>query len=201
MRHNLLWGGGGLHPPTETGTQAAHPPLMGAARLKRELRGSSSSPRRSDEDHLDLVLQVLDLGVQLGTLLRRDGAGDDGARDAAGAAEGGLGLHKDVRHVLVLAHKRQVEQNLQGLRVGGEDDELGGAAVERLGRLVRALLQLLVVGRLLHQIQDGDGQVLLGQRVGLRVHFFLVSHCKRGSAAAATVAAPGRGGAGGTASA
>ena len=43
------------------------PPLGGAARPKRELRGSSSSSRRSDEDHLDLVLQVLDLGVQLGT--------------------------------------------------------------------------------------------------------------------------------------
>ena len=146
------------------------------AGLKGELRCSSSS-RRLDEDHLNLVLQVLDLGVQLGTwepsqlllvradaripgaslpadarlrgdparqaggvgksvrglgseslspnhraekeavprnrslawvrklsrtLLRRDGAGDDGARDAAGAAKGGLGLDKDVRHVLVL---------------------------------------------------------------------------------------------------
>ena len=32
-----------------------------------------------------------------------------------------------------------MEEDLEGLGVGGEHDELGDAAVERLGRLVRAL--------------------------------------------------------------
>ena len=38
-----------------------------------------------------------------------------------------------------------MEQNLQRLGVRREDDKLGDAAVERLRRLVRALLELLVV--------------------------------------------------------
>ena len=38
-----------------------------------------------------------------------------------------------------------MEQNLEGLGVGGEDDEFRDAAVQRLRGFVRALLQLLVV--------------------------------------------------------
>ena len=38
-----------------------------------------------------------------------------------------------------------MKQNLEGLGVGGEDDKLGDAAVQRLRGFVRALLQLLVV--------------------------------------------------------
>jgi len=40
-----------------------------------------------------------------------------------------------------------VEEDLEGLGVRREDDELGDAAVEGLGGLVRALLELLVVLR------------------------------------------------------
>jgi len=54
----------------------------------------------------------------------------------------------------VLAEERQVEQDLDGLGVGSEDDKFCNAAIERLGRLVRTLLQLLVVACLLHEIQD-----------------------------------------------
>ena len=42
-----------------------------------------------------------------------------------------------------------MEENLERLGVSREDDKLGDAAVEGLGGLVRALLQLLVVRRLL----------------------------------------------------
>jgi hypothetical protein len=69
-------------------------------------------------------------------------AGDDGASDTAGAAQGHLGGHVDVGHVLVLklgirsqcmshmqfvrgrtylAEKREVEENGQGRSVGGQD--------------------------------------------------------------------------------
>ena len=77
---------------------------------------------------------------------------------------------EDVGHVLVLAEQRDVEQDLQRLRVGGEHDELGLAAVEGLGGLVGALAQLLVVDGLLHQVQDLGGERLVRQRVRLRVH-------------------------------
>jgi hypothetical protein len=57
-----------------------------------------------------------------------------------------------------------VEKDGEGSGVGGEDDDLGDAAVESLGGLVGSLLQLLVVRGLLDDIEDllaescvGDG--------------------------------------------
>ena len=64
-----------------------------------------------------------------------------------------------------------MEQDLQGLGVRGQDDELGLAPVEGLCRLVGALPQLLVVGGLLHQVEDLSGEGLVGEGVGLGVDF------------------------------
>lgn len=57
-----------------------------------------------------------------------------------------------------------MEKDGEGSGVGGEDDDLGDAAVESLGGLVGSLLQLLVVRGLLDDIEDllaescvGDG--------------------------------------------
>jgi hypothetical protein len=110
-----------------------------------------------------------------------------GTRDVARAAERDLALDEDVRDILralsarsglkggyahlFLAQQRQVQQNLERLRVGSQNDKLGDAAVERLRRcmpssvprtaarengrtLVRALLQHLIVGCLLHEVHD-----------------------------------------------
>ncbi len=122
---------------------------------------------------------------------------------------------------LVLAQQRQVQEDLEGLRVRSHDDELGDATIQRLGccrwqrgddvrndlaprrdrpagaacgevtvwctafaqggrvvlclqsegcrTLVGALLQLLVVGSLLGDVKDGDGELRIRQREGLRV--------------------------------
>ena len=43
---------------------------------------------------------------------------------------------------LVFAEEREVENDLQGLGVGGKDNQIGKASVEGLGRLVGTLLQL-----------------------------------------------------------
>ena len=43
---------------------------------------------------------------------------------------------------LVFAEEGQVEDDLERLGVGGEDDQVGQPAVKRLGRLVSAFLQL-----------------------------------------------------------
>lgn len=61
---------------------------------------------------------------------------------------------------------------LKRLRISSHDDELGDAAIERLGRLIRPLAQLLVVNRLLDQVQNGLGQMGIGKGVGFGVHFF-----------------------------
>lgn len=61
---------------------------------------------------------------------------------------------RDKTYVLVFAQKRQVQQDRQRRRVGGQDDELADTAVQGLGRLVGALLRLAVVGRLLDQVEE-----------------------------------------------
>lgn len=54
-----------------------------------------------DEQRLDAVLEGVDQVLQLGRLVRQDGAGDDGARDAAGPPQGDLGGDEDVGDVLL----------------------------------------------------------------------------------------------------
>ena len=105
-----------------------------------------------------------------------DGGRDHGPRHAARSAQSLLGLDEDVGHVLVLAQEGDVEEDLQRLGVGGHDDELGDAAVEGLGGLIGALTQLVVVGGLLHEVEDFRGQALVGQRVGLGVNGAVSGH-------------------------
>lgn len=113
------------------------------------------SPREGlDHESLDLVLEAADLVHQVAGLVGGDAGGDDGTADATGTAQGSLGGHVDVGHVLVLAQQRQVQQDGERGGVGGQDDDLGDTAVQRLGGLVGALLQLLVVRRLLDDVED-----------------------------------------------
>lgn len=81
--------------------------------------------------------------------------------------------HKHVGNIFILAQKRQMQKNLDGLRVSCHDDQLRNAAVECLGSLVRALLDLLVVGCLLYQILQGDGEFGIGEWKGFFGHFVL----------------------------
>jgi hypothetical protein len=117
---------------------------------------------RLDLEPLDLVLEGADLAHEVRGLVGGDGAGDDGAGDTAGAAESHLGGNVDVGNVLVLAEEGQVEEDGQGAGVGGQDDDLGDTAVEGLGGLVGALLQLAVVGGLLDEVEDLLGESLVG---------------------------------------
>jgi hypothetical protein len=58
-----------------------------------------------------------------------------------------------------------VKKNLEGLGVGGQNDELGDTTVEGLGGLVGSLLQLTVVGSLLDDVEDllGEGGIREGE--------------------------------------
>lgn len=114
-----------------------------------------------DQESLDLVLEGADLVHEIGSLVGGDGGGDDGAGDTAGTSESGLGWNVDVWDVLILAEEWEVEENLKWIGVGGEDDDLGDSAVEGLGGLVGALLELAVVSSLLDEIEDLLGQSLI----------------------------------------
>lgn len=142
--------------------------------------GRNGGRKGLDHQSLDLVLESADLAHEVGGLVCGDGSGDDGAGDTAGATEGHLGgnvcsiscqlvippcawglVLTDVCDVLVLAEKRDVEEDGKRSGVGGEDDDFGDTTVEGLGGLVGTLLQLTVVGGLLDQIEDvlGEGGV------------------------------------------
>jgi len=93
----------------------------------------SSPPCRLDHQPLNLILQRPYLPHQITRLIRRNAAADNRARDAAGAPQRHLARDVDVGRVLVLAEEREVQEDGEGCRVGGQDDDLGDAAVERFG--------------------------------------------------------------------
>jgi len=115
-----------------------------------------------DQQPLNLILNSPNLRLELTGLITRNTGGDDAPAHAAGTAEGDLARDEDVGDVFVLAEQRKVQQDLERLGVGGHDDELADSAVQRLGGLVGALLELAVVRRLLDYVQD----LLRERRVG-----------------------------------
>lgn len=139
-----------------------HAPRMTQARSTHTLAAAL------DGQTLDLVAEGLDLAGELAGLVGVDRGGNDGAADAAGAAEQRLAGHVDVRGALVLAQERDVQQDGQGLRVGGQDGNLAGAAVQRLGHLVGALFGLANVRRRLQEVENLLGQGGVGQRPSCR---------------------------------
>lgn len=86
-----------------------------------------------------------------------NGTSDDSARDSASSAERNLRRDKDVRNVFILAKQRKMQQDFEGLCISSHDNKFGLSAIESLGCLIGALLHLLIVGGLLHQVKDLDG--------------------------------------------
>ena len=101
--------------------------------------------------------------------MAQDHGGDDVSGNAAGTAQVRLPGHVHVGHVLVLTQEGQVEDDLERLGIGSQDNEVSNTAIERLGSLVRALLHLLVEGGLVAQVDQllGELVVSLGPRAGL----------------------------------
>ena len=95
-----------------------------------------------DLEALDLVLEGADLAHEVGSLVGGDASSDNGSGDTASATESHLRGNVDVGHVLVLAEKRQVEEDSERGGVGRKDDQLANTTVEGLRGLVGALLKL-----------------------------------------------------------
>ena len=120
----------------------------------------------SEQQLLHLVLELLHGVGDRAVVLGEDGDRDDVAGDTASSSEVRLLRDIDVRHVLVFAQERQVEDDLQGLSVGSEDDQVSDTSVESLGGLVGALLEKFEVLGLSKQIKDGLGHGVVSLGVG-----------------------------------
>jgi hypothetical protein len=75
-----------------------------------------------------------------------------------------------VRDILILAKERQVKKDLDRFGIRCQDDQLTDTAVQRLGGLIGSLFDLLVVGCLLDEIQQGDRKIGIGKREGFLGH-------------------------------
>jgi len=119
-----------------------------------------------NQQSLNLILDGPNLALQLGGLVRGDTGGDNATADTTSAAKRDLGRNKNVGDVLIFTKKRQVEENLDGLSVGGEHNEFADTTIEGLGGFIGSLLQLAVVGRLLNDVENLLRQGVIGEGEG-----------------------------------
>lgn len=78
-----------------------------------------------------------------------------------------------------------MEDDLKGLGIGSQDDEIGKASVESLGGLVCALLQFFLVGSLVKELHDFLGEfvveaLFISQLRIERKHILRGFYCNRG---------------------
>ena len=83
-----------------------------------------------------------------------DAGSHDVSRDATSSTEVGLLSDVHVGHVLILAQERQVEDDFEGLGIGGEDNQIGQTAIQTFGGLISTFLQLLIENCLVTQVED-----------------------------------------------
>jgi hypothetical protein len=64
-----------------------------------------------------------------------------------------------------------VEDDLERVSIGSDDDELGDASIKCLGGLVGALLDLLQRGTLRHEVEEFGGEVFSSKGLGTLGNF------------------------------
>lgn len=116
----------------------------------------------SEEKALDLVLHLLELSFQGTILVRQNCDGYDVPGDAAGSAEVSLPCNIYIGNVLVLAEKRQVQDDFKWLRVGCQYHQISDAAIKSLRCFIGSLFQLLHGLRLVDQAQDCLAHLVVG---------------------------------------
>jgi len=82
---------------------------------------------------LNRGLQVLNLVIELTLAVDENGASNDGTGDSTSESKCDLAGHKYIMHVLLFADQRQVQQDLKGLSIGGQDDQVSLLAIQGLG--------------------------------------------------------------------
>jgi hypothetical protein len=158
---------GNIYQKQQTAFQASKPSRLTAHERKCFHLLLSSSPQGIlNSEALDLVAHGSDLAGELTGIVAGDASSNDGAANTTGTAEVHLAADVDVGNVLVLAEKREVEENGERLSVGSEDDKLRNTTVKGLGGLVGALLQLAGMLRRLNEIEKLLLELLIGKGPG-----------------------------------
>lgn len=135
---------------------------------------SSSSWGILDSEALNLVAHGSDLAGELAGVVAGDASGDDSTADTTRTAEVHLAANVNIGDILVLAEKRKVEENGEGLSVSSEDDKLRDTTVQGLGGFVSSLLQLAGMLRRLNEIEKLLLELLIGKGPGSTLR-----HCER----------------------
>ena len=92
----------------------------------------SKSSVNLDGQPFDLVTHRLDRPSQLTALVGRNAGCNHRARDSAGSSQRRLARQKYVRNSLVLAEKRDMQEDFDGSGVGAQQGNFANAAVEGL---------------------------------------------------------------------
>jgi hypothetical protein len=71
-----------------------------------------------DQQLFDLVLDGEDLRLEVGGFVSGDGSGDHRAADTTSTAQSGLGGYKHIRHVLIFAQQRKMQQDFKRFGIG-----------------------------------------------------------------------------------
>ena len=110
-------------------------------------------PSSSNRNPLHRILHSPDPSHQIARLVASEANCHNRAADATGPSKCHFTGHINERHVLVFAQEWKMKRDGEGLGVAGHDDELGGSSVQRFGCFIGALLDLVVVGCLLDEVQ------------------------------------------------
>lgn len=120
---------------------------------------------------LNLQLHCLNLGGHGAVLSLKNRQGHDVSRNLRCPAQSRFRWHENVRNVFILAKQWKVQQNLDGICISSEDNQVCDTAVQCLGSLIRAFLYHLRVAGLLHKIEDRLAEAVLCQRKCLFADF------------------------------
>lgn len=126
-----------------------------------------------NQQGLDLVLDGKDLVLDAGSIVGSHRSSNHRTGNSASSTKGSLRGNKNVGHVLVLAQKRQVQQNLNGLSVSSHDNELRDTSVQGFGGLVGTFLELTKVLRLLHDVKNLLSETSVSERKSFGVGHFV----------------------------
>jgi hypothetical protein len=101
-------------------------------RFTRDLSPSQGISRCLDSTHLNSQ----DLSIQLPSLIGSNTSSNNRSADTTSPTQSSLGRKEDIRDVLVFTEEGEVEYDLDGFDVGGEDDEFTNTSVEGFGGFV-----------------------------------------------------------------
>lgn len=125
-----------------------------------------------DHELFDGILKILNLGLQLATLIAGDGTCNDRSCDATCSAKCLFRRNKNIGNILIFSKQWKMKEDLEWLSISCQHDEFRHTPVQCLRSFIGALLELLVVGSLLNEVQYCNCHLGIRQGVCFGVHSF-----------------------------